>query len=247
MRLAVPDVDVARALAQQWVEGASPVESWEAVPLYAAERLLRSGLADLAFVPTLAVLRDPDAFSVVPGIGLVGNVYASVQLRVLSRLDQIKRVGFDPHFAQEVLLAQVVLKELYDASPSFVPLQAGEDLPSDLDAVLSVGAEPPGEGLVLDLAQEWFEMTTRPMVWALLAAPVGTVTPEEANRLRDDALRLHPPADLGTTHEIGGVTLAAYAHAGLDEWVNQLFYHRALDDLPAIPFVVLQPSDDEEE
>ena len=247
MRLAVPDIDAARALAQQWAEGASPVESWETVPFYAAERLLRAGGADLAFVPTLAVLRDPDAFSVVPGLGLVGHAYAPVYLRVLGRLDQIRRVGFDPHFAQEALLAQVVLKELYDASPSFVPLQPGDALPADLDAVLSVGAEPPGEGHVLDLGQEWFEMTTRPMVWALLAAHVGTVEPEEAIRLRDEAHELHPPDELGTTHEIGGVTLAAYAHAGLDEWVNQLFYHRALDDLPAIPFVVIQPPDDEEE
>lgn len=246
MRLAVPDVDAARALAQQWAEGASPVESWEAVPLYAAERLLRAGHADLAFVPTLAVLRDPDAFSVVPGLGLVGNAYASVKLGVYSRLDAIRRVGFDPHFAQEALLAQVVLKELYDAQPVFVPVPSGEEEPPDLDAVLSVGAEPPGDGFVLDLAQEWFEMTTRPMVWALLAAPVGTVTPEEARALRDEALQHHPPDSLGTTHDIGGVTLAAYAHAGLDEWVNQLFYHRALDDLPAIPFVLLQPPDEDE-
>ena len=248
MRLAVPDVDAATALARTWAEGASPVGSWETVPLYGAERLLRAGEADLAFVPTLAVLRDPDTFSVVPGVGLVGSAYGPVRLDVRSGLDAMARIGFDPHFPQEVLLAQVLLKELYDAQPSFVPVPPDAPGPKDLDARLRVGeaAEAAADVLVLDLAREWFELTTRPFVWALLAAPVGTVTPGEARLLRDEALLDHPPPDLGTEPTIGGVTLAAYAHAGLEEWANHLFYHRALDDLPQIPFIAL-PGEDEEE
>jgi hypothetical protein len=118
-------------------------------------------------------------------------------------------------------------------------------VPTDLDARLRVGdaAEPAADVLSLDLAREWFELTTRPFVWALLAAPIGTVTADEARLLRDEALLDSPPPDLGTEPSIGGVTLAAYAHAGLDEWVNYLFYHRALDALPEIPFVVI-PEDD---
>ena len=242
MRLIVPDVEAARALAQRWAEGASPVTGWDRVPLYEAERRLRAGHADLAFVPTLAVLRDPDAFSVVPGVGLVGGAVPPVRLVVHSALDAIRRVGFDPHFVQEALLAQVVLKELYGAQPVFVPLRDGAA--SDLDAVLSIGGDAPAEGYVMDLAHEWFEMTTRPFVWALLAAPVGTVEPEEARRLRDAALELDPERAPGTDPGVGGVTLAAYAHAGLDEWVSHLFYHHALADMPAIPFVTI-PGEEE--
>jgi hypothetical protein len=245
VRLAVPDVDAATALARTWVEGASPVESWQATPLYGAERLLRAGEVELAFLPTLAVLRNPDDFSVVPGVGLVGSAYGPVLLDVRSGLDAFERIGFDPHYAQEVLLAQVLLKELYQAQPQFVPVLPGTPVPEGLDARLRVGdaAEPAADVLSLDLAREWFELTTRPFVWALLAAPAGTVTPDEARLLRDEALLESPPPDLGTEPSIGGITLAAYAHAGLDEWVNYLFYHRALDALPEIPFVVI-PEDE---
>lgn len=245
MRLLVPDVEAARALARTWAGGAAPVDGWETAPLLEAERALRAGFADLAFVPTLAVLRDPDAFSVVPGVGLVGGAVPPVRLAVFSALDAIRRVGFDPRFAQEALLAQVLLKELYDAQPVFVPLVGAR--PDDLDAELTVGGDAPEAGYVMDLAHEWFEMTTRPFVWALLAAPVGTVEPQEALRLRDAALELDPERTPGTDPAVGGVTLAAYAHAGLEEWVNLLFYHRALDDLPAIPFVELPEEDDNEE
>lgn len=252
MRLIVPDVEAARALARTWAEGASAVTEWGTAPLYEAERRLRAGLADLAFVPALAVLRDPDAFSVVPGVGLVGGAGVPARLAVFSALDRIRRVGFDPHFAQEALLAQVLLKELYDAQPVFVPLGGGA-VPADpsagsgqaLDAELRVGGDAPEAGYVMDLAHEWFELTTRPFVWALLAAPVGTVEPHEAQRLRDAALELDPERMPGTDPAVGGVTLAAYAHAGLEDWVKHLFYHRALDDMPAIPFVELPEEDDE--
>lgn len=246
MRLLVPDVEAARTLAQTWAEGTSPVDTWDIAPLGEAERALRAGHADLGFVPTLTVLRDPDTFSAVPGVGLVGAAAEPVWLTVHSALDQIQRVGFDPRFAQEALLAQVVLKELYQAQPVFVPLVPGQSAPDDLDAVLQVGGEEPSGGYVMNLAREWFELTTRPFVWALLVAPVGTVEPDEARRLRDIALDLSPEPDpTGTDPGVGGVTLAGWAHAGLDEWVNHLFYHRALPDLPEIPFVVL-PVEDEE-
>ncbi len=246
MRLLVPDVEAARALAQTWAEGASPVSGWDTAPLYDAERALRAGHTDLAFLPTLSVLRDPDTFSVVPGVGLVGSVAAPVWLTVHRALDEIQRVGFDPHFAQEAILAQVVLKELYQAQPVFVPLAHGAPAPSDLDAVLQVGGEEPSGGYVMNLGHEWFELTTRPFVWALLAAPAGTVEPDEARLLRDAALEIDPEPDGGTDPSVGGMTLAGWAHAGLDEWVNHLFYHRALSDMPEIPFVVI-PVDDEGE
>ncbi len=257
MRLVVPDLPAARALAEAWAAGGA-VTGWTTAPLHDGERLVRTGEADLAFAETLAVLRDPDAFAVVPGVALVGGAGAPVRLHVRSALDAVHRVGLDPRFAQEALLAQVVLKELYDAQPTFVPLAPaasagpGSASGTGLDAVLTVGEDAPGDGpaagageaLVLDLGREWFELTTRPFVWALLAAPAGTLTPDEARLLRDIALGHDAPADAGSTDPgTGGVTLAGWAHNGLDEWVNHLFYHRALEALPEIPFVVVPPEE----
>ncbi len=263
LRLLLPDVPAARALAEAWADGGA-VGARQTAPPREAERLLRAGQADLAFVPTLSVLRDPDAFAVVPGVALVGGAGTPVRLEVRSALDAVHRVGFDPRHGQEALLAQVLLRELYDAQPTFVPLDPDAPEPAGLDAVLSVGGAAgdgvgkagdgvgaAGDGVALDLGREWFELTTRPFVWALLAAPAGSLTPDEARRLRDIALEHDGPADAGTDPGVGGVTLAGFAHAGLDEWVNHLFYHRALDAMPEIPFVVIpvengEPGDEAE-
>ena len=244
MRLAVPDLDVAQALAHAWREGTAPVDGWEVVPLAEAERALRAGLVDLAFLPTLTVLRDPEAFSVVPGVALVGRAVPPVRLRLQGPLDRIRRVGIDPRQAQAALLAQVVLKEHYDAEPQFVPLRPDAPVPDDLDALLLAADAPePADGaLELDLGQEWFELTTRPMVWALLAARVGEVEPGEARRLAE-AAAAHRPASTPGIEPPADVTLGAYAHAGLDALVHYLFYAGALPDLPEVPFVVL-PADD---
>lgn len=246
MRLVVPDLAAARALARRW-SGAPgrPVTVWETVLPEEAEAALRAGRADLAFVPTLAVLRDPEAFSVVPGVALVGRAYRPALLHVPAGLDALRpggelRVGVDPRFAQEALLARVVLQEQYGVNASFAPFDG--TAPDDLPALLLPPDSPvPERGLTLDLGQEWFELTTRPMVWALLAAVAGGVEPAEASFLRDTAAEQE--GETPTTPDAASVTLGAYAHAGLEAWVHYLYYYRALSDLPAIPFVPI-PEDD---
>lgn len=256
MRLAVPDLEAARDLAQRWSGGAGGlVTDWQALPPEAAEAALRAGHVDLAFVPTLSVLRDPDAFAVVPGVALVGKAYRPAHLHLPLGLEPLRprqplRVGVNPRFPQEALLAQVVLRELYGVTPQFVPYEG--EVPEGLSAVLlSPGDAVPGTGLTLDLGREWFELTTRPMVWALLAVTAGGIEGEEARFLRDIAREGEEGEDEGGLHteEPASTTLAAYAHAGLDAWVDYLFYHRALPAVPEIPFAVIPEdgvADDEE-
>jgi chorismate dehydratase len=250
LRLAVPDLPAAHALAVAWGGGTGPVADTETMAPEDAERALRAGRVDLAFVPTLAILRDPDAFSVVPGVALVGRAYRPAHLHLPEGLAPFTpgrqpRVGVHPLYAQEALLARVLLKEHYGATPTFVPFE-GEP-PAGLDGVvLPPGGDLPPAGVTLDLGAEWFELTTRPMVWALLAAPAGGVSPEEALFLRDAAVDLFEDADPLATEEPGGVTLAAYAHAGLDDWVNYLFYLGTLEELPQVPFIVIPGEDGEQ-
>jgi len=258
LRLAIPDLPAAHALAAAWGGGTGLLATTETMAPEDAERALRAGRVDLAFVPTLAVLRDPDAFSVVPGVALVGRAYRPAHLHLPEGLAPFTpgrqpRIGVHPLYAQEALLARVLLKEHYGSTPAFVPFE-GEP-PADLDGVvLPPGGPIPAEGVALDLGSEWFELTTRPMVWALLAAPVGGLDPEEARFLRDTAADGFDDLDPLATEEPGAVTLAAYAHAGLDDWVNYLFYLGSLEALPDVPFVAIptegggddeDPSDDE--
>jgi predicted solute-binding protein len=243
MRLAVWPVDPARALAVALAGGGPVTEAVEVAPFEAAAAL-REGHVDLALVPTLDVLRDPGAFALVPGAGLVGERCPTVRLVVAGPLDAVRTVAFDPRYAQEVLLTQLLLREHYGAAPAFAPADPAAPLEARLagrDAALvpadsppRPGGEPVGEGhVVLDLGQEWMELTLRPMVWGLLAASAGTLDAETARAL-GEAVAAAPADALAPHYQL---TLDGYAQAGLDELVNHLYYHRVLDDLPALPFV----------
>lgn len=257
LRIAIPDVPAARALAHVWASGVGPVGDVYTSPIEEAEAMLRAGTVDLAFVPALSVLRDPDAYSVIPGVALVGRAYPSSQLHLPAGLAALAarrspQLGLDPRYTQDALLTQVVLKEGYGVVPQFVPVAPGASV-ADLDGyVLPAEAAAPDHGVTLDLGKEWFELTTRPMVWALLVSTAGGVEPDEAGFLRDRAAELEEEPPEPSIEEPASITLAAYAHAGLDAWIHHLFYHRAIEDLPEIPFVLIEvdaeedPAEDEE-
>jgi predicted solute-binding protein len=250
MRLAVWPVAPAQALGAA-LAGAGPVTETVEVAPYEAAAALREGRVDLALVPTLDVLRDPEGLALVPGVGLVGERCPTVRLVVAGPLDAVRTVAFDPRYAQEVLLTQLLLREHYGAAPAFVPAGPASSLEArlaGLDAALVPVDEPVGEGpVVLDLGQEWAELTLRPMVWGLVAARAGALDAAAARALADAASSAAPSDVTDDGARRYQITLDGYAHAGLDELVNHLYYHRVLDDLPALPFVVLPEENEREE
>ncbi len=249
LRIGVPDVPAARALAAAWASASGPVGSVSSVALEHADLALRSGQVDLAFVPTLSVLRDPEAYSVVPGVALVGKAYPSASVHVRAGLgavarDQEPRLGFDPIFAQEAILTQIVFREAYGSKPQFVPVESNAAR-DDVDAyLLPDPAVAPDGGVVLNLGREWFELTTRPMVWALLVSTAGGVDPAEAAYLQSVAHELEGDVEEPSVEEPTSITLAAYAHAGLETWMEHLFYHRAIEEMVEIPFVAIGDEED---
>lgn len=238
MRLAAWPVAPAQALAAALVGGGTVTEAVAVAPFEAAAAL-REKAADLALVPTLDVLRDPAAFALVPGAGLVGERCPTARLVVAGALDRVKTVAFDPRLGQEAILTQLLLREHYGAEPVFVPVDPATPLEARLaghDAALvpvEQADEPVGEGrVVLDLGQEWTDLTLRPLVWGLLAARAGALDVETARALAE-AVAAAPP-DAARHYQL---TLDGYAHAGLEELVNHLYYHGVLEDLPALPFL----------
>ena len=243
MRLAVWPVPPAQALADVLAE-AGPVTEVSMVAPYDAVAALREDRADLALVPTLDVLRDPEAFELLPGVALVGEQDPLLRLVLGSPLDQIRRIAFDPRYGQAALLAQIVLKEHYGARPSFSPVDPAIPLDATLAdrdaAFVPLGTET-GTHVALDLGQEWTELTLRPMVWGLVAARAGALDADDARALAEAAAV--PPEETEALRHYQ-LTLDGYGHAGLDELVSHLYYHRVLDDLPALPFVAT-PQEDE--
>lgn len=248
MRLATWPVSPAQALASV-LKGAGPVTEVVAVAPYEARAALEEGRADLALVPTLDALRDLDGLALVPGVALAGTTGPTRALVVGSALDAIRTIGFDPRFGQDALLAQILLKEHYGGTPAFRPADPGAPLDAllaDNDAVLADPEADLAGRLVLDLGQEWVELTLRPMVWGLVAARAGTLPADAARALRDAALAASPPeAALLDGERAYQFTLDGYAMDGLDEFANHLYYHGALAALPDLPFVAIPADEDE--
>ncbi len=106
--------------------------------------------------------------------------------------------------------------------------------------------------VVLDLGQEFVDLTIRPMPWGLVAARAGTLAPQHAAALAD-AARLADPED--ERLRIDGVaafqlTLDGYAMDGLDQLAELWFQTGTLEDVAEVPFApTIAPSvtDDEDD
>ncbi len=245
MRLAVWPVAPARALGSALADLATEIVEVEP---HQARAALDDGRVDLALVPTLDVLRAHDGLSVVPGVALAGERSPRRHLVVGSALDAIESVGFDPRDAQEALLTQMMLREHYDAAPTFALAAPGTPLADVLAqrsaALVDIGHDLPFETFALDPGQEWTDLTLRPFPWGLLAGLAGTISVATATRIRA-TVQATPPTE-ALVHDGVGVyqlTLDGYAMDGLDQYAEMLFATGSLDDIPAVPFVEIPDED----
>ena len=246
MRLAVWPVLPARALARALGDLVTDIVEVEP---FEARAALDEGRADLALVPTLDILRAHAGLEVIPDVALVGERSPRRRLVVGSALDAIETIAFDPRDAQEALLMQLVLREHYGAHPTFELPQA-DALADVLDhqsaALVGYGDALPEGTFALDPAREWVDLTLRPYVWGLLAAPEGVLDLLAVRRLRDAVLEAPVSEDL-FADGVGAyqLTLDGYAFDGLDQIGEYLFQTGTLTEVPAVPFVHL-PDDDED-
>lgn len=214
-------------------------------PHEAAEALAED-LADFALIPTLSVLRDPDAYVLAPGVGLVGEASPTRILAVSVPLDAVEVVAFDPRWAQEALIAQLVLKEHFDARPVFKPVPSDADAAGLLAehgaALVAPEAGLPDQAVVLDLGREWADLTTRPMVWGLVAARSGLLTPEMAETIAENAAQAGDPTGDGQFQ----ISLTGLGYAGLEAFADHLFYTGTLTAIPELPFARVTPPEADE-
>jgi predicted solute-binding protein len=224
---------------------------------------------DVALVPTVMALQGAGGFDVIPDVAISSwkNPFARIVLKTGLRGDDL-RLACDRRAVQEQFMARVVLREhyqldldqvLYDAPSPIELLRSEEDAAllttADLDALPDLGRLG-GGGLVMDLGQEWFELTKYPMVWGLFVAREDTLDADATAALRD---RLHTSEeyrprwvreaqhplveeffrdDLRLRHD--DLTVA-----GLTELERHLFYDGVLGDIPDLSFAPL-PDEEEE-
>lgn len=225
--------------------------------------LLEQGEVDIALVPTIAPLKDPDSYDLLPGAAFSTWKYPFAQVVLKRNLGEpIRSVAFDPVYANEAVITRVVLREHYGVEASFVPYPSPsyeQLLEAQEDASLLVGNDVPmlrTDKLSLDLGQEWYELSNYPMVWGVFAAQKGAGTPKMVNGLRALAeaadsqrgLWVQAQEMAPVLHEFFSddlrLRLDDLAMAGLTELCHQLFYINAIDEVPALSFVTL-PDEDE--
>jgi chorismate dehydratase len=219
--------------------------------------VLRGGRVDVALISTLDALVEHETVDVLPAVALSSWSYPLARVRLPGGLtDKPGRLIADVRFRQEAFLASLVLREHYRMMPEIAV--SGEAS----DARLEVGSfddDASSEDLVLDLGQEWFELSGYPMLWGVFAMRKGEVTPEiiedvgtlvrtsDARR----ALWLQANESSPAVHEFFGESLRVgfddLAVASLTELRQYLYYHDLLDDVTELPVVFLESEEDDED
>lgn len=228
-----------------------------------AEAMLRQGQVDAALVPTLRVLTDRDAFDVLPAVALSSwaNPFARLVLR--GELGwSVERVSFDARYAQEVTLTRIVLKEHYGATPAFVPLKApsiDQLLVREEDATLLVGPEVPtlsSKHYLMDVGQEWYELSAYPMLWGLFATRRGEGTAEAVAQMRAVAAAAEQAAPEWLERQDVDAEMEAYfrdalrlrfddlATASLTAFREYLFYYDVVDEVAELHMVEIEGEED---
>ncbi len=168
------------------------------VPAVLPGRLER-GEVDVALVPIVDLLRNPDRYEVVSDACIACDG-ETMTVRVFSQLppDRITQLWVDPDSHTSVLLAQVLWHELYNRELELLPLERTSPTPAAAEAVLLIGDKvvSPSRGRFayeVDLGGAWRQHTGLPFVfavWARVAQPAPAESPPSATPSRSDAATL---------------------------------------------------------
>lgn len=152
--------------------------------------LIEERRVDVGLLPAIEYPRLEDAV-LVPGPCIASRRRARSVLLVSRRpIDAVKRVALDRNSRTSAALLRIVLAHRRVSGVAF------EEMPPSLpemlrehDAALLIGdaalaADTAGH-LVLDLAEEWFQMTGLPFVFAVWAAPAGALRSEDVGLLEE--------------------------------------------------------------
>ncbi len=186
-------------------------------PSRLADRLT-DGTLDVALVPSIACLLEPDYEVVSNACVAAHGPVLSVKLYFRKAPRLVRRLALDAGSRTSATLARILLAEKYGIHPELEPLPLDlSTAGTDADAVLLIGdraIHPPAEkfSLTWDLAEEWTNWTGLPFVFAMW----GTQKATDLGRL--DAV-------LSAARDLGVRNLAAIARRespllGLSEQVT---------------------------
>lgn len=137
-------------------------------------RLLSQGNLDIGLIPSIEVQRIP-GLKVLPDLCVASHHEVRSVILVSRRpIEEVRKVALDQNSRTSAALLRVLLRERYRLDPEYVHERAdAERMLADSDAALLIG-DPALKVTreryrVLDLAGEWFSMTSLPFTFAVWA------------------------------------------------------------------------------
>src|SRR5579872_4124119 len=166
-------------------------------PSRLADRL-SGGTLDVALVPSIACLLEPDYEVVSDACVAARGPVLSVKLYFRKAPRAVRSLALDSGSRTSAALARILLAERFSVYPELEPLPLDRpSAESRADAVLLIGdraIHPPRESFVCtwDLGEEWSNWTGLPFVFAMWGAQKGTDLgrlPELLSAARDEGVK----------------------------------------------------------
>lgn len=207
-----------------------------------------------ALISPLDYAKESSDYRIVPKVAAVSGGNGSIVLRFREGTRKITTLAVDPSFALEIILAKIVLAEQFELEPKVVPLIASaEVMLQKADAALLAGdaalRERGATQDIIDIVEEWNELTDLPFVHAIWCGREGDLTHEEilsiqqaaekgAAGIRDILAQYEPGARDAASEYMRGFsyTMDDAVKSGLAEFMKFLYYHGILPDVPDVNF-----------
>jgi chorismate dehydratase len=196
-------------------------------PSRLADRL-SDGTLDVALVPSIACLLEPDYEVVSDACVAARGPVLSVKLYFRKPPRSVRRLALDAGSRTSAALAQILLAERFGIHPQLeqLPLDLSS-AGSDADAVLLIGdraIHPPAESFTAtwDLGEEWTNWTGLPFVFAMWGAQRGT----ELGRVADvlSAARDQGVQNLAAIARREALLLGLPEQVAIDYLTRNLYY-----------------------
>ncbi len=187
----------------------------------------------------------------------------TIQLILKSDLRNIERVAVDIRYTSEIILAKILLLEKYRNEPTsssslqFLPMMPDVDVMlAKADAALIVNSIPSARTyenrFVLDLVEEWFDLTELPYIHGFWVGRETELTEHEAAALLNAKnqgvkLQIQIAEAFAQKQNLSLAAAREYINAfsydlgqeeedSIAEFFHYAFYHGAIGDVPEIQY-----------
>jgi predicted solute-binding protein len=264
-RLAISDALYVQPLVYGFDKSEAPFELRPDIPARNALKLHeRSEEIRNAFLSPIDYARHGGEYCILPNVCAASSApTGTIQLILKSELRNIERVAVDIRYTSEIILAKILLLEKFRNEPTsssslqFLPMMPDVDMMlAKADAALIVNSSPSTRNdrnhFVLDLVEEWFDLTELPYVHGFWVGRETELLENEASALLNAKnqgvlLRSNIAEAYAQKHNIALAAARDYLQTfsydfgkheedSLAEFFHYAFFHGAIGDIPDLRY-----------